>query len=172
MPCSNGSPGADPPRRSVTMAYREAASPAPGPSRKSEMETSRYAVVESTACTPPYSPAFTHSARSHTHCSASSGTSARPASSLAGACWCLLVLPGAPRCSSSSQTPRRCIYSLFRRRGALASSFLLPTLVDALSLEPSQCGSGVCALTSPAPSPYSYPSTEAHPPTLLLPCHS
>lgn len=58
------------------MAYSRPASPAPkgyGPSRKSETETLRlggtYAVIQRSSIRPPYSPALTHSARSHIHSS-------------------------------------------------------------------------------------------------------
>lgn len=64
---------------------------------------------------PPYSPDVTHSARSHIHSSPSERD------------------PSAACCAAGASLARRhpgpCIYSLFRRRGALASSFSsLPTL--------------------------------------------
>ena len=124
MPCRNGCPAADLPGRSVTMAYRESASPAQGPPRKSETETSRYAVIQSSSIKPPYSPALIHSARSHVHSSGFSGIPAQPAYN-AGVLWSSLA----------RKHPSSCIYTLFCRRGALASSFLLPTLIDALSSE-------------------------------------
>jgi hypothetical protein len=138
-------PGADPPGRSVTMAYRELLAPPKlvkalqGPSRKSETETLRYAVIQSSSIKPPYSPALAHSARSHIHSSASCKQSRIPARP---AC-----CPGASRGSLARRHPGPWVFTFcFAGVGALASSFsllhslVLSAVVDALSPQP-LCGS-------------------------------
>lgn len=154
MPCSKCCPGADPPGRSVTMAYRDASEPASpaqarqGPSRKSETETLRYACC--TLSSRAHQSSLLTRQRPSTRRAATSTLQhvERDPSAACVQSWCL----------SSSKAPRLVYLHLFRRRGALASSFLLPTLVvfDALSPQRFQCGSALSL--HPAPRPTATPA--------------